>query len=329
MNKCIKKLSIILGCLFLFLSIISLGKTKSIYGDVNGNGVADVADVTALIDHLFSDEEIQASPKCHFDNVPLLDRPQCICHGYGAVSGVKDNTISYFRKGIEQGFNFFEVDAVNCSDGIPVCSHLRADHSYVVYGKTDATKTPLTTDIQCLTSTELVENYTWTAPTVDSNGNITAYGEPIALLSDVIWFVCYFHHCLLHVDGQGMTKSSRYAASLYADSLGVNQYVFHELQGGAYTDWDIPCNAIITCDITADIINKAAKYKKNGNNIIFYYPSTSADITNDKLRSLANAAHSVGCYTMSWTFNNVSDARRWFKAGFDFLITSGITNKHI
>ena len=118
------------------------------------------------------------------------------------------------------------------------------------------------------------------------------------------------HHCLLHVDGQGMTKASRLAASQYANSLGVGQYVFHELQGGAYTDWEIPCNAIIRCTSAEDIINKAATYKKNGNNIIFYYSSTSGDTTDEKLHSLAEAAHSVGCYTMSWTFNKVDQTRR-------------------
>lgn len=337
MDNRINKLSALLCCML--FSVIQSFASESIYGDVDGSGMTDIKDVTALINHLLSGEEIYntSGNDIDVDLASKLGRPQCICHAYGSVQAVKENTISYFRKGIGQGFNFFEVDAVNCADGVPVCSHVRADHSYTVYGKTDVSRTPQTIDIQSLTSTDLVENYTWTAPTVDGNGNITAYGEPIALLSDVIWYVCYFHHCLLHVDGQGMTKASRLAASQYANSLGVGQYVFHELQGGAYTDWEIPCNAIIRCTSAEDIINKAATYKKNGNNIIFYYSSTSGDTTDEKLHSLAEAAHSVGCYTMSWTFNKVDQTRRWFKAGFDFLITSGasqnnivtITNNHI
>ena len=280
MDNRINKLSALLCCML--FSVIQSFASESIYGDVDGSGITDIKDVTALINHLLSGEEIYNTTgnDIDVDLASKLGRPQCICHAYGSVQAVKENTISYFRKGIGQGFNFFEVDAVNCADGVPVCSHVRADHSYTVYGKTDVSRTPQTIDIQS------------------------------ALLSDVIWYVCYFHHCLLHVDGQGMTKASRLAASQYANSLGVGQYVFHELQGGAYTDWEIPCNAIIRCTSAEDIINKAATYKKNGNNIIFYYSSTSGDTTDEKLHSLAEAAHSVGCYTMSWTFNKVDQTRR-------------------
>ena len=251
-----------------------------------------------------------------------LDSPQCVCHGYGSVSSVQANTLAYFRAGYTAGYRFFECDALNCSDGVPVCTH-DDTNGLTVYDKTthEATNVSIasvsgTRTIQ-MSSTELVEGYTW-----DSAGNV-----PIALLSEVIWQVCYFYRCPLHVDGQGLNKASRLAASQYAESLGVGQYVFHELSGGAYTDWQIPCNAIIYTSSVADIQTKAASYKKSDNNIIFYLDSSASTAT---IQALADAAHEAGCYLMSWTYSSSAAAREWFTNGADFIITSNsITNNKI
>lgn len=249
-----------------------------------------------------------------------LDSPQCVCHGYGSVSK-QANTIEYFRAGYAAGYRFFECDAVNCSDGIPVCTHQY--NQITVYAKDTHEATTIAmqkvNDVWTIQmdSDKLVEGYTW-----DSAGNV-----PIALLSEVIWQVCYFYRCPLHVDGQGLNKALRLAASQYAESLGVGQYVFHELSTGAYTDWQIPCNAIIYASSVADIQTKVAYYKKADNNIIFYLAQGAAAAT---IKSLADAAHEAGCYLMSWTFGSAASAREWFVNGTDFIITSNsITNNKI
>lgn len=251
-----------------------------------------------------------------------LDEPQCICHGYGAATGTA-NTIPYFRSGVAKGYKFFEVDAVNCSDGVPVCTHYY--ETLTVYDKTthEATTVQTTTvngtkTIQ-MSSTDLVGGYTW-----DAAGNV-----PIALLSDVIWYICYFNRYPLHVDGQGLNPASRLAASQYAESLGVGKYVFHELPGGAYTSWSIPCNAIIACSTAADIQSAAASYKKADNNIIFYVNKSAASV--ETVTALASAAHAAGCYLMVYTYSSseLETMRSLFKAGMDFIITSGVTNSSI
>ena len=239
-----------------------------------------------------------------------LDSPQCICHGYGSATG-HANTLAYFRNGIAKGYKFFEVDGVDCQDGVTVCTH--AYESYSVKNKTTGeTESIVLSEID---STELLENYTW------------ADDAPIATLKDVIWLICYFHRCPLHVDGQGMTKTSRYAASQYAESLGVGQYMFHEIPT-PYTDWDIPCNVIMDAGSVSNIATQAARYKKANNNILFYFASNFYS-TDEALKALADAAHENGCYLISWTFNNIDTIRNWFKQGADFLITSGIVNSQV
>jgi len=248
-----------------------------------------------------------------------LDSPQCICHGYGSVSA-QANTIGYFRAGYAAGYRFFECDAINCTDGIPVCTHQY--NTITVYAKDTHEATTVAMQqvngvwtIQ-MDSDELVEGYTW-----DSAGNV-----PIALLSEVIWQVCYFYRCPLHVDGQGLNKASCYAASQYAESLGVGQYVFHELPTGIYADWDIPCNAIVYIN-NRNIQTLISSNKKADNNIIFYLAQTASE---SDIKSAANAAHAGGCYLMSWTFSSAASARAWFANGADFIITSNsITNDKI
>lgn len=259
-----------------------------------------------------------------------LGQPQCICHGYGSASGVA-NTLSYYRDGLAKGYKFFEVDAVNCSDGVPVCTHSAG--SYEVYGKNDTTKTKVTVNFSNLTSTEVVNNYTWTAPTVE-DGVITAYGEPIALLTDVIWLICFFHRYPLHVDGQGMTKASRLAASQYAESLGVGDYVFHEVT--PYTDWTIPCNCIIGVTTAAQVTNYAGLYKKADNNLLFSMSTSGPNALDPTdaddaatIQAICAAAKAAGCYTEIWTIYSASTAKKWFSLGVDFIITAGVTNNQI
>lgn len=237
-----------------------------------------------------------------------LDSPQCICHGYGASTG-QANSLTYFRNGLAKGYKFFEVDGVDCRDGVTVCTHSNSTYS-VKNKSTGETESIVFSEID---STDLLTNYTW------------PNDEPIAMLKDVIWLICYFHRCPLHVDGQGMTKASRYAASAYAESLGVGQYVFHELSSGIYNDWDIPCNAIVYC---GNIGNQIAANKKSNNNIIFYFASNFFQ-SEEHLKSLADTIHAGGCYLMSWTFNNIDTIRTWFRCGADFLITSGKTNNEV
>ena len=259
-----------------------------------------------------------------------LGQPQCICHGYGSAEGVA-NTLSYYRDGIAKGYKFFEVDAVNCSDGIPVCTHSAG--SYEVYGKNDTTKTKVTVNFSTMTSSEVVSGYTWTPPTVE-NGEITAYGEPIALLSDVIWYICYFHRFPLHVDGQGMTKASRLAASQYAESLGVGQYVFHEVT--PYTDWAIPCNCIVGVTSASQVTSYVALYKKSDNNLLFSMSTTGPNALDPTdaddattIQAICAAAKAAGCYTEIWTIYSASTAKKWFSLGVDFIITAGVTNGDI
>jgi glycerophosphoryl diester phosphodiesterase len=239
-----------------------------------------------------------------------LDSPQCICHGYGSSTG-QANSLTYFRNGLAKGYKFFEVDGVDCRDGVTVCTHSYSTYS-VKNKSTGETESIVFSEID---STDLLTNYTW------------PNDEPIAMLKDVIWLICYFHRCPLHVDGQGMTKTSRYAASQYAESLGVGQYVFHEIPT-PYTDWDIPCNVIMDAGSVSNIATQAARYKKANNNILFYFASNFYS-TDEALKALADAAHENGCYLISWTFNNIDTIRNWFKQGADFLITSGIVNSQV
>lgn len=242
-----------------------------------------------------------------------LDEPQCICHGYGAVTGQQPNTIPYFRAAIAKGYRFFEVDAVNCSDGVPVCTHSESN-GYTVKNRT--TNENETIQFSGISSTDLLAGYTW------------PNGTEIALLSDVIWFICYFHRFPLQVDGQGMDKASRYAASAYAESLGVGKYVIHEFDANAvYTDWDIPINPMVYP--ATDVVSQIRALKKPNNNVIFSFP-TNFFQNEEEMAQLVKTVHDNGCYIKTLVTSGTNEnVIPWFKRGFDFIVTNGITNNDI
>ena len=239
-----------------------------------------------------------------------LDKPQCVCHGYGAANG-QANSITYFRNAVAKGYEAFEVDAVNCSDGIPVCTH--SYQTYSVKRKSDSETVGL--QFSEITSAELVEGYTWPD------------GEPIALLTDVIWYICYVKRFPLFVDGQGMTSASRKYASDYADEIGVGEYVFHFCNGATSP---IPTgvarlNMVLYPGSASAVQSMYLTYKKPNNNLMFSVNGKSDEV----IRAIADAAHALGCQTYTWTFGTADSVRQQLELGADFIITSGIVNSQI
>ena len=239
-----------------------------------------------------------------------LDKPQCVCHGYGAATGTA-NTIPYFRNAVAKGYEAFECDAVNCSDGIPVCTH--SGQSYSVKRKSDDE----TVSIQFseITSDELVDEYTW------------PNGDPIALLTDVIWYICYIKRCPLFVDGQGMNSASRKYASDYAEEIGVGEYVFHFCNGASSP---IPTgvarlNMVLYPGSASAVQSMYLSYKKPNNNLMFSVNGKSDEV----IRAIADAAHALGCQAYTWTFSTADSVRQQLELGADFIITSGIVNSQI
>lgn len=238
-----------------------------------------------------------------------IDKPQCICHGYGAVSGAA-NSISYFRNAVALGYEAFEVDAVNCSDGIPVCTHSYS--VYTVLRKSDGQTVEL--NFSEIESNELINGYTWPD------------GEPIALLTEVIWYLCYVKRFPLFVDGQGMNNESRKYVSDYAESIGVGEYVIHFFpSGNAPTNWP-RLNAVLYPG-SVDALNTMYTTYKKTNNVLFF----SVYYKTDELKkALSDAARALGCHTISWTLNSSESVREQMKLGIDYLITgNGITNDKI
>ena len=239
-----------------------------------------------------------------------LDKPQCVCHGYGAANG-HANSITYFRNAIANGYEAFEVDAVNCSDGIPVCTHHY--DSYSVKRKSDDETVSL--QFSEIASDELVDGYTW------------ADGEPIALLTDVIWYICYVKRFPLFVDGQGMDSASRKYASDYAEEIGVGEFVFHFCNGATSP---IPTgvarlNMVLYPGSASDVQSMYLTYKKPNNNLMFSVNGK----TDEVIRAIADAAHALGCQTYTWTFGTAESVRQQLELGADFIITSGIVNSQI
>lgn len=258
--------------------------------------------------------------------------PHCVCHGRGNFTDVPMNTMPYLKKGIQAGYKFFEIDAYDCSDGVPICIHTTDNISgkFGFYHKVLNESTQeyedeyveiTTTQIRQQPSTHWINNYYL----LDSNNNQVS----ISTLNEVIWYICYRHRFPLHLDGAGarMSAASRLAASQYAESLGVGGLAFHEIADGPYTNWDIPCNVITLGDTVELIQTKAATYKKPDNNLIFYKMYYGAnENTAATAKELADAAHAVGCYFMVWTIASEAVTRAFFENGVDFVITEGGIN---
>lgn len=240
-------------------------------------------------------------------NATKLNKPHCICHGYGAATGAA-NTIPYFRNGIQKGYEWFEVDAVATEDNVAVCTHLY--DSYTV--KNIATGEKDSIQISSINYADLVANYTWTD------------GTPINSTKELIYYLCYIKKFPLWIDGQGLGDNHRKELSQYACDLGVGEYVFHE---GNRIFPDVPISNCIASGGSVDEIKSfALTYKKGNNNIIF---NIGNSLTAEQVKELADAAHSVSCYISSWTFGDVDKIRMYMNNGADFIITSGIVNNQI
>lgn len=255
-----------------------------------------------------------------------IQTPQMISHGANSPLGAEyANTMAHILNAIARGYYIIEVDAYNCTDGVQVLSH---DNTITLYKKNSTTGETEQVTITSKSSTELINGYTHTPPTVE-NGVITAYGEPIITLHQAIYNVCYIHKCMLYIDGKtGITAAVRKAASQYADSLGVADLIIHELLSGGYTDWgDLPCNAVIRCAV-ADIPSMAETYKTD-NNMVFFNVLPNG-MTDESIKAFADAAHDAGCYALVFTLIYVNQVKQWVENGFDYVITeSGITNNKL
>lgn len=239
-----------------------------------------------------------------------LDKPQCVCHGYGASEG-QANSITYFRNAVAKGYEAFEVDAVNCSDGIPVCTHHY--NSYTVKRKSDDETVEL--QFSEISSTDLVNDYTW------------PNGEPIALLTDVIWYICYLKRYTLFVDGQRMNSESRKYASDYAEELGVGEYVFHFCDGVTvpYPTGIKRLNMVLYPRSASDVQRLYLAHKTADNNLMFSVNGSS----DEEITAIAEEAHTLGCMTYTWTYSNIDAIRQQMKLGADYIITTGIVNNQI
>jgi len=238
-----------------------------------------------------------------------LDKPQCICHGYGASTG-HPNTIPYYRAAVAKGYEAFEVDAGICSDGIPVCTHYY--NSYTVKRKSDDETVEL--QISEISSADLVDNYTWPE------------GDPIALLTDVIFYLCYLKRFPLFIHWQRMYKEQIKYIVDYAESIGVGEYVFHYNYSPSELPTDVKrVNLVIMPGTAQKLASEYAKYKTTNNNLVVGFDPGDDDIN----KALCDAAHAIGCVTQTWTYNNVDSARNQFYKGADSVITGGIVNSQI
>jgi glycerophosphoryl diester phosphodiesterase len=263
--------------------------------------------------------------------------PNCIFHANAAVNGILGNTIASIREAYKKGYRWFEIDSKPCRDNGAILTHEagqyinQSETPYTIYQKSDPTQTPIEVGTFAgYDSTDLAENYTWTASTY-TDGVLTAEGKPMETLEQAIWHICHIRRCPLEVDRQTLTKAVQLKAFQYAKSLGVEHYLFFEAGSAGnvsgFSDWDempsILCS-LGTTGYATDIVNVARDYKTPRNNIIFSYPS-NAPKDDTTLKAVADAAHAVGCFALTWSYNtnDIDELRRWLRAGFDFALTNG------
>lgn len=263
--------------------------------------------------------------------------PNCIFHANAAVNGILGNTIASIREAYKKGYRWFEIDSKPCRDNGAILTHEAGQYinqsgtPYTIYQKSDPTQTPIEVGTFAgYDSTDLAENYTWTASTY-TDGVLTAEGKPMETLEQAIWHICHIRRCPLEVDRQTLTKAVQLKAFQYAKSLGVEHYLFFEAGSAGnvsgFSDWDempsILCS-LGTTGYATDIVNVARDYKTPRNNIIFSYSST-APKDDTTLKAVADAAHAVGCFALTWSYNtnDIDELRRWLRAGFDFALTNG------